>query len=192
MKKGKFDLGEMVAERRLWAGQEVFFVANPKLSAKVIYTEDYSHKGSWLLQREDRRMSVHQFACICLGMDPPDHATKWLRTESGTTLYDLWHAEEPAPVRDVPEHWPELTFREALAEILWNWQPNSDQRHHQLERGTDSEGPYINADKLTITPTYAEYKTEKWCVSAETWGKLTKLLDCLLPMLDDGQKEPKS
>jgi len=34
------------------------------------------------------------FAQACLGMDPPDHASKWLRTAQSKTLYDLWHAEE--------------------------------------------------------------------------------------------------
>jgi hypothetical protein len=39
-------------------------------------------------------ITVHAFAQRCLGMDPPDHASKWFRTAEGKTLYELWHAED--------------------------------------------------------------------------------------------------
>ena len=37
--------------------------------------------------------TIHAVAQKFLGTEPPDHASRWLRTESGKTLYELWQTE---------------------------------------------------------------------------------------------------
>jgi hypothetical protein len=35
-------------------------------------------------------LTVHAVSQKFLGMDPPDHASRWLRNSNGKTLYELW------------------------------------------------------------------------------------------------------
>ncbi len=89
-KKGKFDLTHIVHNGQLKEGQDLFFVSNPKQNCKITKLPN----GEYKVTVSGEIMTVHAFATKCLGMDPPDHATKWLRDEKGSTLYDLWHAED--------------------------------------------------------------------------------------------------
>jgi len=89
-KKGKFDLSQLVQGGQVSDGQELFFVSNPKQSCKV----QKQPNGEYKVIAGGETMTVHAFATQCLGTEPPDHATKWIRDEKGSTLYDFWHAED--------------------------------------------------------------------------------------------------
>lgn len=73
-----------------------------------------------------------------------------------------------------------MNFREAVAEIFWNWQLNSSMKHHHLQRDEDG----IHTDKLYIGPTEAHYKTTTWVVAPGVYEKLNQFLDFLIPMLE--------
>jgi hypothetical protein len=89
-KKNKFDLTHLVHEGVLKEGQTLFYVSDPSKSCVV--TKQPSHEFKVTVGAET--LTIHAFAQRCLGTEPPDHATKWIRTESGKTLYDLWHADD--------------------------------------------------------------------------------------------------
>jgi hypothetical protein len=91
-KKNKFDLGHLVHEGSLKDGQVLFFVSDPKKTCKIAKQPN----GEYKVIVDKETITIHAFAQKCLGMDPPDHASKWFRTEGGTTLYDLWHANDYA------------------------------------------------------------------------------------------------
>ena len=91
-KKNKFDLTHLVSEGLLKEGDTLFYVADPKMTCKVARQPSHEYK----VVHGAEVLSVHAFAQKCLGQEPPDHASKWLRIESGKTLYDLWHAHEDA------------------------------------------------------------------------------------------------
>jgi len=89
-KKNKFDLTYLVHQGLLKEGQTLFYVSDPSKVCKVTKQPN----GEYKVKVGAETMTVHAFAQKCLGQDPPDHATKWLRSETGKTLYDLWNAEE--------------------------------------------------------------------------------------------------
>lgn len=91
-KKGKFDLTHLVHEGYLKDGQTIYFVSDPKKTAKVSKQPNNEYK----IQVGAETMTVHAFATQLLGQEPPDHASKWFRDEKGTTLYDFWHAGDMA------------------------------------------------------------------------------------------------
>ncbi len=93
-------------------------------------------------------------------------------------------------MREMVNEVPTMNFREAVSEIFWNWQLCSGRDHHQLERGEDGTGPYITVDKLTITKTWASYKTQNWTLAPGVWEKLILFLDTLEPMLEPMEGEP--
>ena len=90
-KKNKFDLTNLVHQGQLKDGQTLYFVSDPGKNCKICKMPNGEFK---VTGPDGKPTTVHAFATQCLGMDPPDHATKWLRTESKATLYDLWHADE--------------------------------------------------------------------------------------------------
>lgn len=92
-KKHKFDLTKLVHDGQLKDGQTLYFVSDPKKTCKV--TKQPNHEYKVVVDGKET-MTIHAFAQKCLGMDPPDHAAKWFRTESNKTLFDLWHAEDYA------------------------------------------------------------------------------------------------
>jgi hypothetical protein len=93
-KKNKFDLTHLVHDGSLKDGQTIYFVSDPAKTAKVTKQPNNEYK---LVEAGGKDVTtVHQFAQKCLGQEPPDHAAKWLRVESGKTLYDLWHADDYA------------------------------------------------------------------------------------------------
>jgi hypothetical protein len=89
-KKHKFDLTHIVHQGLLKDGQTLFFVSDPKKACKIAKQPN----GEFKVTVGPETMTIHAFAQKCLGTEPPDHASKWLRTEQGKTLYELWHAEE--------------------------------------------------------------------------------------------------
>lgn len=91
-KKNKFDLTHLVHEGSLKDGQTLFFVSDPAKTCKI----SKQPNGEFKVAVGGEILTVHSFAQKCLGTDPPDHASKWFRTETGQTLYDLWHAGDYA------------------------------------------------------------------------------------------------
>jgi hypothetical protein len=91
-KKNKFDLTYLVHQGDLKDGQTLYYVSDPKQACKITKQPNNEYK----VQVGAETMTVHAFAQKCLGQEPPDHASKWVRTEGGKTLYDLWHAEDYA------------------------------------------------------------------------------------------------
>ncbi len=90
-KKHKFDLTALVHQGLLVGGEEVFFVSDPSKKATVIKTLNGEYK---LKSPEGKLTTVHAFATDCLGMEPPEHASRWLRGSHGKTLYELWQSKE--------------------------------------------------------------------------------------------------
>ena len=91
-KKNKFDLTALVHQGDLKEGQTLFFVSDPKKTCKITKQPNNEYK----VVCEKETVTIHAFAQKCLGQEPPDHATKWVRTEGGRSLYDLWHADDYA------------------------------------------------------------------------------------------------
>ncbi|MGE4232924.1 MAG: hypothetical protein AB7F43_06290 [Bacteriovoracia bacterium] len=90
-RKNKFDLSHLVHEGYLNEGDKVFFVSNPDQCATV----KKAPNGEFKLQTDGSKefSTVHAFAQKCLGQEPPNHASCWLRTASGKTLYELWQGD---------------------------------------------------------------------------------------------------
>jgi hypothetical protein len=88
-KRNKFDLTHLVHAEALKDGQTLYFVSDPSKNCKVTKQPN----GEYKVIAGKETLTIHSFAQKCLGTEPPDHATKWLRTEGGKTLYDLWHAD---------------------------------------------------------------------------------------------------
>jgi hypothetical protein len=88
--KKKFDLTHLVHGGYLKDGQTLCFVSDP--SKKSIINKQPN--GEYKLKVGAEIMTVHAFAQKCLDQEPPDHASKWLRTEDGKTLYELWHSKD--------------------------------------------------------------------------------------------------
>lgn len=89
-KKNKFDLTHLVHAGLVKEGQALFYVSDSSHSCKI----EKQPNGEFKVRVAKEVMTVHAFAQKCLGQDPPDHASKWIRTESGKTLFDLWHQED--------------------------------------------------------------------------------------------------
>ena len=90
-KKGKFDLGRLVHDGIVNDGQKLFFVSDPAKFCKVQKQPNGEFK---VVTHEGVTTTVHAFAQQCLGAEPPDHATRWFRDDSGKTLYEYWHAND--------------------------------------------------------------------------------------------------
>ncbi len=91
-KKNKFDLTYLVHHGYVKDGQTLFFVSDPTKTCKVAKQPN----GEFKVLTGGETTTIHAFAQKCLGQEPPDHASKWFRTEKGQTLYELWHAEDYA------------------------------------------------------------------------------------------------
>jgi NADPH-dependent 7-cyano-7-deazaguanine reductase QueF len=89
-KKNKFDLTHIVRGEYLKEGQTLYFVSDPSKTCKVAKQPN----GEYKVTVGKETMTVHAFAQKCLATEPPDHASKWIRTDAGKTLYELWHAED--------------------------------------------------------------------------------------------------
>ena len=91
-KKNKFDLTHLVHDGVIKDGQTLFFVSDPAQKCTVVR----QISGEYKVSMGKETMTIHAFAQKCLGQDPPDHATKWIRTEGNKTLFELWHADDMA------------------------------------------------------------------------------------------------
>lgn len=89
-KKKKFDLTHLVHNGSLTNGQKLFYVSDPSKICEI----SKQPNGEYKVIFGKETITVFAFALKCLGQEPPDHASKWLRTEGGKTLFELWHAEE--------------------------------------------------------------------------------------------------
>ena len=91
-KKHKFDLTHLVHHGYLKEGEKLSFVSDPKKYAVVAKHPAGEFKVK--VPGDDKNfVTVHAFAQTCLGTEPPDHAAKWLKSEKGKTLYELWQAD---------------------------------------------------------------------------------------------------
>lgn len=93
-KKHKFDLTRLVHEGALKDGQVLYFVSDPKKTCKIARQPNGEFKITAGAGATAETLTIHAFAQRCLGQDPPDHASRWFRTQEGRTLYELWHADE--------------------------------------------------------------------------------------------------
>ena len=93
-KKNKFDLTHLVRDGSLKDGQKLFFVSDPSKVCTIVKQIN----GEYKVSQGKETMTLHAFAEKCLGQEPPVHASKWLRTESGKVVYDIWHADDVAYV----------------------------------------------------------------------------------------------
>src|SRR5882757_8062898 len=91
-KKNKFDLSHFVHDGSLKDGQKLVFVSDPTKFCTISKQPNNEYK----VKVGAETMTIHAFAQKCLGQDPPDHATKWVRTENGKILFDLWHSDDMA------------------------------------------------------------------------------------------------
>ncbi|MBU6375949.1 MAG: hypothetical protein KGQ59_08145 [Bdellovibrionales bacterium] len=89
-KKNKFDLTALVHRDDIKNGETLYFVSDPSKTCVV----SKQPNGEYKVVVKGETLTIHAFAQRCLGMDPPDHASKWFRTSGGKTLYDLWHADD--------------------------------------------------------------------------------------------------
>ena len=89
-KKNKFDLTHLVRTNIVKEGETLFFVSDPEKTCQVVKMPNNEFKVKF----GKEVITVHAFAQHCLGTEPPNHATVWVRTAQNKTLYDLWHAEE--------------------------------------------------------------------------------------------------
>ena len=88
-KKNKFDLTHMVKDGLLKEGEKIYFVSDPKMFGVI----KMHPGGEYKVEYAKETYTVHTFSQKCLGMDPPDHASKWFRNEKGKTLFDLWQID---------------------------------------------------------------------------------------------------
>jgi len=89
-KKNKFDLTSLVHNGHLKDGETLYYVSDPSRICKVVKQPN----GEYKVNTGKETTTIHAFVLGCLGQDPPDHASKWLRTDNGKTLYEFWHAED--------------------------------------------------------------------------------------------------
>jgi hypothetical protein len=91
-KKHKFDLTHLVHQGSLKDGQTLYFVSDSTKTCVV--TKQPNHEYKVVVGKETT--TLHAFAQKLLGMEPPDHAAKWFRTQDNKTLFDIWHADDYA------------------------------------------------------------------------------------------------
>jgi hypothetical protein len=85
-KKNKFDLSHLVHDGFVKEGDTLFFVSDPAMTCVVKKMPNHEYK----VECKTEIMTIHQVAVKFLGQEPPDHACRWLRTNNGKTLYELW------------------------------------------------------------------------------------------------------
>lgn len=85
-KKHKFDLSNLVRDGAVKDGDTLFFVSDPKNTCVVKKMPNHEYK----VEYKKEIMTIHAVAVKFLGQEPPDHACRWLRTNNGKTLYELW------------------------------------------------------------------------------------------------------
>jgi hypothetical protein len=89
-KKNKFDLTHLVHQGLVKDGEVLKFVSDPSKSCTIARQPN----GEYKVKVGPEIMTIHAFVQKCLGQEAPDHASKWLRASSNSTLYELWHEED--------------------------------------------------------------------------------------------------
>ena len=87
-KKNKFDLTALVHDGMVKEGETLYFVSDPKMTCMVKKMPNHEFK----VEFKTEVMTIHAVALKFLGQEPPDHACRWLRTNNGKTLYELWQS----------------------------------------------------------------------------------------------------
>ncbi len=90
-RKAKFDLGDLVHAGLLKDGEKIFFVSDPAKEAAITKQANGEYK---LNNPDGETLSVHAAAQKFLGQEPPTHASQWLRTQTGKTLYQIWQSSQ--------------------------------------------------------------------------------------------------
>ena len=85
-RKNKFDLTKLANIGLVKDGDPLLFVSDPSKKCFV----HRSHHGEFKVLVNGSETTIHGFVGSCLGQEPPIHASKWLKLESGRLLYDLW------------------------------------------------------------------------------------------------------
>jgi hypothetical protein len=89
-KKNKFNLTNLVHQGLVKEGEKLVFVSDNSKIATIYKTVHHEYK----LLVDKAELTVFQFVQACLGQEAPDHASKWLKTENGATLYELWQKND--------------------------------------------------------------------------------------------------
>ena len=87
-KKNKFDLTHLVHDGYVKEGDTLYFVSDSKMTCVVKKMPNHEYK----VECAKEVMTVHAVAVKWLGQEPPDHACRWMRTQNGKTLYELWQS----------------------------------------------------------------------------------------------------
>lgn len=88
-KKHKFDLTHLVHAGYLKEGESIFFVSDPSKTL-ILFKQP---NGEYKVKVGKEVITVHAAAQRFLGTEPPDHASRWFRNQSGKTLYELWQGD---------------------------------------------------------------------------------------------------
>jgi hypothetical protein len=88
-RKNKFDLTHLVHAGYLKEKEPLHFVSDPSKFGVITKQPN----GEFKVTFNKETMTVHALAQKFLGQEPPDHASRWLRTKGGKTLYELWQAD---------------------------------------------------------------------------------------------------
>ena len=91
-KKNKFDLTHLVHQGSIKDGETLYFVSDPSKTCQV--TKLLNGEFKVTVPGEKAPTTIHAFAQACLGTEPPEHASRWVRTATNKTLYEVWHAED--------------------------------------------------------------------------------------------------
>ncbi len=92
-KKNKFDLKALVNKGYVKNGDVLVLISDETKSCVIVHHPG----GEYKVQKPSdlkSMMTVSQFVQECLGMEPTDHYSKWLKAPNGKTLFDLWHADD--------------------------------------------------------------------------------------------------
>ena len=89
-RKQKFDLTQLVHSGFLSDGEKVYFVSDPSKDAAIAKQAN----GEYKLSCAGEPITVHMAAQRFLGQEPTNHASQWLRNESGKSLYDIWQSSQ--------------------------------------------------------------------------------------------------
>ncbi len=88
-KKNKFDLTHLVRGGYLSEGETLYFLSDPKFCCTIKKMPNHEYK----VEFKEETFTIHAMAEKFLGQEPPGHASRWLRTNSGKTLYEIWQAD---------------------------------------------------------------------------------------------------
>jgi hypothetical protein len=85
-KKNKFDLTNLVHAGYFTEGSKLYFVSDTSFWCTVKRMPNHEYK----VEYQKEIYTIHAVAQKFLGTEPPEHASRWLRSEKGDTLYQLW------------------------------------------------------------------------------------------------------